>query len=73
MYALKAETGEIAVMRLWALGFYGRAPRGKRLGGMPGAAGQLGQTQLVKDPQSGLLSMLRSGHPTRFPPVERVQ
>ena len=70
MHAVKAESGEIAVMRIWALGFHGRVPRGKCRGGLPGAAGQLGHTQVIKDPRSGLLSMVRSGHPTRFPLVE---
>ena len=71
---LKAETGEIAVIRIWALGFHGSAPRRKCRGGLPGEAGKLGQTQVIKDPRSGLLSMVRSGHPTRFPPAEeRVQ
>ncbi len=73
-HVLKAETGEIGVMRIWALGFNGRAPRGKCQGGLPSAAGQLGQTQVIIDPRSGLLSMVRSGHPTRFPLAdERVQ
>jgi hypothetical protein len=73
-HILKTETGKIGVMRIWALGFHGRAPRGKCLGGLPGAAGRLGQTQVYKDPSSGLLTMVRSGHPTRFPSVgERVQ
>ena len=67
---LKAESGEIAVMRIQALGFHGSAPRGKCRGGLPGEAGQLGHTQVIKDPRSGLLSMVRSGHPTRFPPAE---
>ncbi|MGC2630245.1 MAG: hypothetical protein WA265_09870 [Rhodomicrobium sp.] len=71
---VKTATGEIGVMRIWAAGFYGRAPQEKCLGGLPGAAGRLGQTQVYKDPRSGLLSMVRSGHPTRFPAVdERVQ
>jgi hypothetical protein len=69
-HVLKTETGEIGVMRIWALGFYGRAPRRKCQGGLPGAAGRLGQTQVIKDPNSGLLSMVRSGHPTRFPLVK---
>ncbi len=73
-HILKGDAGEVAVMRIWALGFRGRAPRGKCRGGLPGAAGRLGQTQVFKDPSSGLLSMVRSGHPTRFPPAgERVQ
>ncbi len=73
-HILKTETGEIGVMRIWALGFYGRTPRRKCSGGLPGAAGRLGQTQVYKDPRSGLLSMVRSGHPTRFPAVaEQVQ
>jgi hypothetical protein len=73
-HILKGEAGEVAVMRIWALGFHGRAPRGKCHGGRPGAAGQLGQTQVFRDPRSGLLSMVRSGHPTRFPPAQdRVQ
>ncbi len=70
----KAATGEVGVMRIWALGYYGRAPRKKCGGGLPGAAGRLGQTQVYKDPSSGLLTMVRSGHPTRFPAVgEKVQ
>jgi hypothetical protein len=69
-YTLKSETGEVGVMRIWALGYYGRSPRGKCRGGLPGEAGRLGQTQVYKDPSSGLLSMMRSGHPTRFPLVE---
>ncbi len=74
MIVVKSETGETGVMRIWALGFNGRAPRHKCLGGPPSAAGRLGQTQVIKDPRSGLLSMVRSGHPTRFPPAdERVQ
>jgi hypothetical protein len=73
-HILKTETGEIGVMRIWALGFYGRVPRAKCQGGVPGPAGRLGQTRVYKDPSSGLLSMVRSGHPTRFPAVEeRVQ
>jgi hypothetical protein len=73
-HILKAEAGEIGVMRIWALAFHGRVPRAKCQGGLPSAAGQLGQTQVFKDPHSGLLSMVRSGHPTRFPLVEeRVQ
>ena len=73
-HVLKAETGETAVIRIWALGFHGNAPRRKCRGGVPGEAGKLGQTQVIKDPRSGLLSMVRSGHPTRFPPAEeRVQ
>ncbi|MFZ1109130.1 MAG: hypothetical protein WAN43_12410 [Rhodomicrobium sp.] len=73
-HMLKGDAGEVAVMRIWALGFHGRAPRAKCHGGLPGAAGRLGQTQVFKDPSSGLLSMVRSGHPTRFPPAaERVQ
>jgi hypothetical protein len=71
---IKTETGEIGVMRIWALGYHGRAPKAKCSGGLPGAAGRLGQTQVYRDPHSGLLSMVRSGHPTRFPSVdERVQ
>ncbi len=74
MSVVKSETGETAVMRIWALSFNGRAPRQKCLGGLPSAAGQLGHTQVIKDPSSGLLSMVRSGHPTRFPLAEdRVQ
>ncbi len=73
-HVLKDESSEVAVIRIWALGFRGSAPRGKCRGGLPGAAGQLGHTQVIKDPRSGLLSMVRSGHPTRFPPAEeRVQ
>lgn len=69
-HILKTETGEVGVMRIWALGYHGRMPRAKCRGGLPGAAGRLGQTQVYKDPHSGLLSMVRSGHPTRFPLVE---
>jgi hypothetical protein len=69
-YRLKTETGEVGVTRIWALGFYGRSPRARCGGGLPGEAGRLGQTQVYKDPGSGLLSMVRSGHPTRFPLVE---
>ncbi len=73
-HVLKAESSEVAVMRIRALGFHGNAPRGRCRGGLPGEAGQLGHTQVIKDPRSGLLSMVRSGHPTRFPPAEeRVQ
>jgi hypothetical protein len=72
-HMLKGEAGEVAVMRIWALGFRGRAPRARCHGGLPSAAGRLGQTQVFKDPRSGLLSMVRSGHPTRFPQAERVQ
>jgi hypothetical protein len=73
-YVLKAESSEISVIRIRALGFHGRAPRGKCRGGLPGEAGQLGHTQVIKDPRSGLLSMVRSGRPTRFPLAdERVQ
>jgi hypothetical protein len=73
-HILKNENAEVGVMRIWALGFYGRAPRRKCGGGLPGAAGRLGQTQVYKDPDSGLLTMVRSGHPTRFPSVrEQVQ
>jgi hypothetical protein len=69
-HILKSENGEIGVMRIWALGYYSSPPRIKCRGGLPGPAGQLGQTQVIKDPHSGLLSMVRSGHPTRFPLVE---
>ena len=69
-HILSAGNGDIGVMRIWALGFNGRLPRAKCLGGLPGAAGQLGQTQVYRDPRSGLLAMERSGHPTRFPTVE---
>jgi hypothetical protein len=72
-HTLRTETGEVGVMRIWALGFHGRAPRSKCRGGVPGEAGRLGQTQVFKDPSSGLLSMVRSGHPTRFPPVQDVR
>jgi hypothetical protein len=73
-HILNGEAGEIAVIRIWALGFHGNAPRRKCRGGSPSEAGKLGQTQVIKDPRSGLLSMVRSGHPTRFPLVEeRVQ
>jgi hypothetical protein len=72
-HVLKADNSEVAVMRIWALGFYGRTPRMKCRGGLPSAAGQLGQTQVIKDPSSGLLSMVRSGYPTRFPIVEQLQ
>jgi len=73
-YVLKAESSEISVIRIRALGFHGRAPQGKCRGGLPGEAGQLGHTHVIKDPRSGLLSMVRSGHPTRFPLAdERVQ
>lgn len=68
-YIRKTDKGEIGVRRIWALGYHGRAPRRKCLGGKPGAAGRLGQTQVYKDPRSGLLTMVRSGHPTRFPAV----
>ncbi len=70
MHVLKSQSSDVAVMRIRALGFHSGAPRGKCRGGLPGEAGQLGHTQVVKDPGSGLLSMVRSGHPTRFPPVE---
>ncbi len=70
MHIAKTEAGDVAVMRIRALGFSGRAPRGKCRGGLPGEAGQLGHTQVIKDPRSGLYSMVRSGHPTRFPPAE---
>jgi hypothetical protein len=68
-YVLKTGGEEVGVMRIWALGFYGRTPRSKCGGGAPGAAGNLGQTHVIKDPASGLISMVRSGHPTRFPLV----
>jgi hypothetical protein len=67
MHTLKTETGEVGVMRIWAVGYYRNAPRKKCQGGLPGEAGRLGQTKVYKDPASGLLSMVRSGHPTRFP------
>jgi len=70
-HMLKGEAGGVAVMRISALGFRGRAPRAKCRGGLPGPAGRLGQTQVFKDPRSGLLSMVRSGHPTRFPAAAR--
>ncbi len=70
MYVLKAASGDVAVMRIWAFGFQGSIPRAKCRGGRPSPAGRLGQTQVIKDPSSGLLSMVRSGHPTRFPLVE---
>ncbi len=69
MHVAKTEAGEVAVMRVRALGFNGNAPRGK-CRGLPGEAGQLGHTQVIMDPRSGLYSMVRSGHPTRFPPAE---
>jgi hypothetical protein len=74
-HVLKKDDGrEVGVMRIWALGYYGSAPQRKCAGGLPGEAGRLGQTQVYKDPESGLLSMIRSGHPTRFPAVsEKVQ
>lgn len=73
-HVLKAETGDIAVMRIRALAFIGKTPRARCQGGLPGEAGQLGHTKVMKDPRSGLLSMARSGHPTRFPPAnERLQ
>jgi hypothetical protein len=70
-YVLKTKSLEIGVMRIWAVGYHGRMPRGKCAGGLPGAAGRLGQTQVYKDPASGLLTMVRSGHPTRFPAIEK--
>jgi hypothetical protein len=73
-YNLKTERRETGVMRIWALGYYGPMPRKKCLGGLPGIAGRLGQTQVYRDPDSGLLTMVRSGHPTRFPAVgDKVQ
>ncbi len=73
-HVLHSQSGDVAVMRIRALGFHKTAPRGKCKGGAPGEAGLLGHTQVVRDPQSGLLSTARSGHPTRFPPAEgRVQ
>lgn len=73
-HVVKTGTNEVAVKRIWALAYHGRVPRAKCQGGFPSAAGQLGQTQVFKDPRSGLLSMVRSGHPTRFPAVdERLQ
>jgi hypothetical protein len=69
-HILNADAGEIAVIRIRALGFHRNAPRRKCQGGLPGEAGKLGQTQVIKDPRSGLLSMVRSGHPTRFPSAE---
>ncbi len=66
----KDESADVGVIRIRALGFRGSAPRAKCRGGFPGEAGQLGHTQVIKDPRSGLLSMVRSGHPTRFPPAE---
>lgn len=70
MHVLKAQLSDVAVMRIRALGFNGKAPRAKCRGGLPGEAGQLGHTQVIKDPKSGLSSMMRSGHPTRFPFAE---
>jgi hypothetical protein len=70
-HILKTESCEIGVMRIWALGYYGRMPGKKCAGGLPGPAGRLGQTQVYKDPASGLLTMVRSGHPTRFPAIEK--
>ncbi len=72
-HTLKTESSEVSVMRIWATGFYGRPPRSNCRGGFPGEAGRLGQTQVYKDPSSGLLSMIRSGHPTRFPLVETAR
>lgn len=72
-HVLKGGDGRVAAMRISALAYYGRAPRDKCHGKMPGAAGQLGHTQIVKDPNSGLLSMVRSGYPTEFPPAKRMQ
>jgi hypothetical protein len=70
-HTLKTANGEIGVMRIWAAGYYGNPPREKCQGGRPGKAGALGQTKVFKDPNSGLLSMVRNGHPTRFPLVEK--
>lgn len=67
---VKTATNEIGVMRIWALSYYGQAPRGRCKGGFPGSAGRLGQTQVFRDPGSGLLSMSRSGHPTQFPRLQ---
>jgi hypothetical protein len=73
-HILKTEGREIGVRRIWALGYYGPLPRKKCIGGRPGIAGRLGQTQVYRDPDSGLLTMVRSGHPTRFPAVgDKVQ
>ena len=72
-HVLKGGGGQVAAMRISALAYRGRAPRDKCHGRMPGAAGQLGHTQIVKDPNSGLLSMVHSGYPTEFPPAKRMQ
>ncbi|KAI95258.1 hypothetical protein T281_06610 [Rhodomicrobium udaipurense JA643] len=72
-YVLKTDTSEIAVQRVWALGFRGKPPVARCRGGAPGAAGRLGQTQVFVDPRSGVKSMVRSGHPTRFPLVAQVR
>jgi len=72
-HVLATATGEVAVQRIWALGFRGKPPLAKCRGGLPSAAGQLGQTQVFVDPRSGVKSMVRSGHPTRFPLVAQVQ
>ncbi|MBT3071758.1 hypothetical protein KKP04_12875 [Rhodomicrobium sp. Az07] len=72
-YTLKTVTGEIAVQRIRALAFRRKPPLARCQGGVPGAAGRLGQTQVFVDPRSGVKSMVRSGHPTRFPPVSQVR
>ncbi len=72
-HVLKGGDSQVAAMRISALAYHGRAPRDKCHGKMPGAAGQLGHTQIVKDPNSGLLSMVRSGYPTEFPSAKRMQ
>ncbi|WKW50807.1 hypothetical protein [Rhodomicrobium lacus] len=72
-YVIKTDTGEVAVQRIWAQAFRARVPLARCHGGMPGAAGRLGQTQVFVDPRSGVKSMMRSGHPTRFPLVAQVQ
>jgi|GEM_PF-4855379 len=68
-FILKTGANDVGVMRIWALSFNGHQPRQRCRGGFPGAAGRLGQTRVFKDPSSGLLSMVRSGHPTQFPSV----
>ncbi len=70
MTKVTKDQSTVGAMRVWALSYNGKPPR-RCLGGLPGNAGQLGQTKVFKDPRSGLLSMVRSGHPTRFPGVEK--
>jgi hypothetical protein len=58
----------VGAMRISVLGYFGKPPA-RCEARLPGDAGKLGQTQIIRDPGSGMLSMMRQGYPTRFPNV----